>query len=71
MERVFDRFSGWIKPDPGTRGGTGLGLSIAKQIVEAHGGSILLKSKLDKGTEGYIQPAPAKHLRECSDCSKN
>ncbi len=50
LARVFDRFS---RVDEGRRrrnGGTGLGLPIVKAIVEAHGGSVEVRSGLGKGT---------------------
>ncbi len=49
--RVFERFFRVDKTRSRDSGGTRLGLPIAKQIVEAHGGSIYLKSTLEKGTE--------------------
>jgi signal transduction histidine kinase len=50
LQRIFERFSR-SAPDPSSpRRGSGLGLSIAKAVVEAHGGTIDVRSEPAKGT---------------------
>jgi two-component system NtrC family sensor kinase len=48
LERIFDPF--FTNKD----GGSGLGLSISHQIIEEHGGRILVRSKIKEGTSFFV-----------------
>lgn len=50
IEEIFGTFSQATSGTSRIYGGTGLGLTIAKQLVEAQGGTIHVKSKLDEGS---------------------
>ena len=51
---IFDRFNQVIDAESETKGGSGLGLTIVKQLIELHGGTIEVKSELNKGSEFII-----------------
>ncbi len=50
IEKIFENFQQATSGTSRLYGGTGLGLAIVKQLVEAQGGSISVKSKIDEGS---------------------
>ena len=55
LNRIFERFYRVDKARTREMGGTGLGLSIAKEVLDKNGGSIDIKSQVNKGTEVVIK----------------
>lgn len=50
LERIFDPYKRIPIEETTYGGGIGLGLSICKQLVERHGGTIQVRSRLNEGT---------------------
>lgn len=58
-DRLFERFYRIDKGRTRDAGGTGLGLAIVKHIMQSHGGTVTVRSSLDKGSE-FICTFPRK-----------
>lgn len=50
LEKIFERFYQMDSSPTRHYGGTGMGLAIVKEVVEAHGGEVMVKSKLGEGS---------------------
>lgn len=62
---IFDAFFRGRRAVQDQLHGTGLGLNLVKQIIEAHGGTIQVKSEPGKGAEFIVRlPAAAEELED-------
>lgn len=55
MPKVFEKFRQIDMSSTRNKGGTGLGMAITKRLVEMHGGSIWLTSKVGDGTTFFVK----------------
>lgn len=55
IPKVFEKFRQIDMSSTRNKGGTGLGMAITKRLVEMHGGTIWLESKVGVGTTFYVK----------------
>jgi GAF domain-containing protein len=65
QKKLFQEFQQADSSTTKKKGGTGLGLAISKKIIEMHGGSVRLDSKLGKGsTFSFTVPLRAEQVKK-------
>lgn len=55
IPKVFEKFRQIDMSSTRDKGGTGLGMAITKKLVELHGGTMWLESKVGEGTTFYVK----------------
>jgi len=71
LVKIFDRFKQVEKTLSRNAEGTGIGLSLVKSLVELHGGTIKVKSKLGEGSKFTVSLPSRKVGKESMFCNSN
>ena len=66
LEKVFEPFYRLESSRNRDTGGTGLGLSIARDVAQAHGGSLALRNRSEGGLEARLT-LPRRALTQTPD----
>ena len=72
LPHIFDKFFMGDNQAQAATKGTGLGLAIAREIVEAHGGEIVVESRVGEGTTFVVTlPVEAPGARKRREPAQN
>lgn len=55
IDKIFNRFEQVDESFKRKKEGSGIGLSLVKSIIEAHNGNIIVKSRLNEGSEFIVE----------------